>query len=702
MPHISFFPRCVFVNVGKAQTTLAYAPNKAERRELGNRNRGSAARKRRADMSRPSFRPRPIDLTKPLPIIKSSKDLRNEDDVVVNRALPAVATGVDPAEEEERHLQQALLASVFGDTKTAPADIPVPVVAPVEPPTISGAPFRRPDQYIMFDRSDHDLEDACIEYDADHKDENFVKRINTARANGPHLNLDTLERAMDAMEKAQGRSEDQEVLVAYAAVRSLLSELASSIPEAVRRELHTHWLKRRTEEKTPFLRIYQKPPDPGNNDPSVAFRPRDRDSNGGAGRRMNTYDNFRRATILRTELKTLLDILDKVVEREETKELLLGVKLLEQRAAATSDGGQRIESVNRSIFSGEQEPVACYGPPQMQVLVPCRGLRLPAEIKVVQKRLSVGPGDKMSKKNRRRLASKNAADKLRGSRELSAGGDARVSGPGFSTGVDTFGFDEHGNKFLKHMRYFAGGFMNYGVSPYDHRVFAAASERNTVRVLPREPRPVNFPGPQVRFGSLRDTNKIHRGAKIGSRSEIITSSDVCADIVGEKRMAAEAFKGSGIHRRRAGSTYRTRARVGRGGRIILDRVMFERERGVKAASYPASVEMGGVYTAGIPLDAAKEVGKVVEKGEMGRILELGGEFEEEGWGGETGDMELARKMIPALQPMMQLSSGIGVEPNVVNFWPRRKKRAKGGLGKKDEVRRGEEAFDLRKIGRAHV
>jgi len=52
-------------------------------------------------MVRPSFRPRPIDLNKPLPIVKTTKDLKHdEDNVAVARALPAMATGVDPTEEE--------------------------------------------------------------------------------------------------------------------------------------------------------------------------------------------------------------------------------------------------------------------------------------------------------------------------------------------------------------------------------------------------------------------------------------------------------------------------------------------------------------------------------------------------------------------------------------------------------------------------
>lgn len=640
-------------------------------------------------MSRPSFRPRPIDLTKPLPIIKTSKDLRNEDDVVVNRALPTIATGVDPAEEEERHLQQALMASVFGESKRPPANIPIPVTEAVDPPVIPGPSFRRPEQYIMFDKSDHDLEDACVDYDADHVDQSFVDQINKAKPNNTPLDMDVLERAMDAMEKAQGRSDSGATLIPYATVRQTLASLdiAGSHPESTRRELHNHWHKRRTERGVPFLRLYQPAPLPNNNDPSVAFRPRDKDNMAGAGRRMNTYDNFRRATILRDELKQLVKVLDCVFDRETQKAQLLGLQLLQQRVALTANGGPRMESVNRAMFSGEQEPVVVYGPPQLQVLVPCRNLRLPAEIEVVFKRLGATAAEKAAKKARRRATSRNA-DKSRTSRDQAgqaAGANQRTSAGSISSGVDTFGYDDMGNKFLKDMRFFAGGFMNYGVSPYDHRVFAAASERNTVRVNPRDPRPVLFPGPQVRFGTLRDTDRRHYGAKIGDTN--ITTDEIRADISeGRKRMPGDSFQQSNSPVRKVRRKFYTRARVGRGGRVMLDRVVFQRERGVKAASYPASVEMGGVYTAGIPLDAATKTSSTVRHGGMGDILALGAgidEEEEESSSTESSEgLALARKLIPSLKPIMRLNPGIGVQPDVVNYWPRRRHGGKSRGGKR--------------------
>jgi len=247
-------------------------------------------------MSRPSFRPRPIDLNKPLPIIKSSKDLRHEDDVLVSRTLPAMATGMDPAEEEERHLQQALLASVMGGGgaaagKAKALEIPVPVVSVV--PGYDDAPFtqfvRPPSHYIVFDKNDEELERTTVEYDADFTDERFLTDL--ATRSPPGISADTLERGMDALEKTQSRSP---TLPPYGPpIRALLAPL---IPfDAARKELHRHWVARRTERGgRSFLRLHQPPVSPGNTDRSVAFRRRDGAAGGGGrtGRgRQNTYDN---------------------------------------------------------------------------------------------------------------------------------------------------------------------------------------------------------------------------------------------------------------------------------------------------------------------------------------------------------------------------------------------------------------------------
>lgn len=614
-----------------------------------------------AGPSRPSFRPRPIDLAKPLPIIKSSKDLRHEDDVVVNRALPTIATGVDPSEEEERHLQQALLASVFGSSQKSP-DIPVPVVTTVKPP-LYNSKFTLPDHYVVFDRTDAEFLLETIEYDADYKDDTFSREAD--------IPVNNIELGMDALEKAQAHTE---TLMDYSTAAPHLIHNLPDLPDSKRKELYQHWHGRRSQHKRPFLRIFQSPPDPNNTDPSVAFRPRDREAGATIAHRMNTLDNFRRATTLRDELIMLRQLLSNVIDRENLKASLLSLRLLHQRINVAEMAGPNLDTVIRYVFPAESEPViiipsqqnqltsASSNPSASQATIPCRWLNLPEDMKIENVRLAV---NKPIKKARRRT---KMSDK-RTSRDTIGASDAADRTPtSLQHTVDTFGFDDYSNRFLKLMRCFSGGFSNYGVSPYDHRVFSAASERNTVRELPREPRAVNFPSPAVKFA--HPIRRFHSGAKVGPR--FITPDDIRQDILSTSstkiRDQASSPKPSRV--------LRVRGRVGRGGRIIFDRVSYERERGAKAASYPASVDMGGVYTAGIPLEEAKTVARQVSFGTMGDVKLLAPpEFDDNSSAAQSPMVDLAHQLVPPLKPMIEVAEGIGVGPDVVNYWPRRARRA---------------------------
>lgn len=634
-------------------------------------------------MSRPSFRPRPIDLAKPLPIIKSSKDLRNEDDVVVNRALPTIATGVDPAEEEEQHLKQALLASVLGEV-----DIPIPVCHQVEPPKMPqrGGPFKRPPAaYIVFDRSDDDIEHATIDYDADFEDEAFVTKFNKdhplpEKTKQIPFNIGLMEKAMDVLEKAQGRSENEDKnLVTYATVRASLSDAIPTFSDLCRRQVFAHWSGRRTRHPASFLRFYQKQPAAQDPNPAVAFRPRDKDANL-AGRRMNTYENFLRATALRKELDELRSILRYVVSRDRIKLELSSVNVLQSRLGILRNGGPRLDVAARRALHASRDRVVLVGDAPNQTALPARDLFLPTSY-VLQEL----PADGFGVEKIKRTVRKTGRDGKRLS-EPPAGGRAR-SALGSPVGVDAFGFEDHATRFLKHMRYFAGGFMNYGVNPYDHRVFTAASERNTVRDLPRSPAPVALPGPAVAFAELpaeRDerVKKAEEafkpptavGARKGGKTGFKGSRDPAAAAALAKALPKEGLTAPTPKRRR---TMRVRGRVGRGGRIIFDRVSYERERGVKAASYPSSVEMGGVYTAGIPFEAASRVLRSAATGGLGDVslLQPRGLADEGATTPAEGEEDVFTSLVKPLEPVSHISKGVPTASGEMDYWPHRRTRA---------------------------
>lgn len=704
--------------------------------------RGSAAARAAASpnemATRPSFRPRPIDSSRPLPILRTSKDLRHADDVVVSRALPQVGTGVEAAELEERHLQQALLASVYGENakNSKSFDIPIPVFENVATPAcpIKAAFVRPPNAYIMFDKSDEDLESSFVDYDGDHIDESFVAKYNIAHKKQPiPLDMDGLETAMDALEKLQGRTlaeeedtmeaevvgksdpkkgasaaataaaavaaaaaakkkETRETLLQFSQMRSELVATLPTCTDIGRRELHAHWVDRRLAHGSPFHRLYIKAPATNDPNPGVAFRPRGRED-GGGGRRMNTYENFKRARLLRDEFEVLRGVMESVLSRERLKAEQLALSALQTRVHCVASGGARLASISRNIVAFEREGFS-IGDGDAKIAVSCRGLGadLPLNVESELNRMPFGPEKAKTKKTKRKSVGggANRADGKVGVPSATIGdagsalGDAGQHGATDGKGlrpqaallsqanhVDSYGFDDHGNRFLKHMRYFAGGFMNYGVCPYDHRVFAAASERNTVKDHPREPKPFSFPASNMKFGrrgqaiggKLRPRQSVKQTTAPSQQpwsSPFSGSSDVCHDahVVGRKRLLGSDF-GSNVSKR-IRRPIKVRGRVGRGGRVFMDRVAFEPERGVKAASYPASVEMGGVFTAGLPLEVADRVAaEEVGYGTLGYIDDLVGSAED-------------RALIGPLQPMVKLARGHrGADGHIV-YWPSRK------------------------------
>lgn len=688
--------------------------------------------------TRPSFRPRPIDPSRPLPILRTCKDLKNADDVVVSRALPQVGTGVEAAELEERHLQQALLASVYGeDAKNSKSfDIPIPVFETVEPPACpSKSSFvRPPDVYIMFDKSDEDLENSMVDYDGDHVDEAFVTKYNIAhKKQSIPLDMDGLERGMDALEKIQGRilAEEEDALdvdltlkpdpkkgasaaaaaaAAVAAAKkkrvetkdSLLqfsqvrSELVATLPTCTdtgRREIHAYWVDRRLAHGDPFHRLYIKAPATDDPNPGVAFRPRGRED-GGGGRRMNTYENFKRARILREEFDVLRNVMQSVLSRERTKADELALSALHTRMQCVASGGPRLALLSRNICVAEKEGYS-VGDGDAKIAISCRGLGvdLPASVEAELNRMPFGP-DKKQKKLKRKgtgivanrteaklggtSATFGSAGTVLGDSSQNGATDGRGSRPQASilsqpNGVDSYGFDDHGNRFLKHMRYFAGGFMNYGVCPYDHRVFAAASERNTVKDHPCEPKPFMVPAANVKLG--RPVQSYRLGGKVRPRQTtnhdafrapssshpapyVNSKSQEDALEFGRKRHLGPKF-GANVSKRKR-RPIKVRGRVGRGGRVILDRVVFEPERGVKAASYPASVEMGGVFTAGLPLESANHVASDdIGYGILGRVNDLAVSVED-------------RALVGPLQPMVDHAQGCRDSEGRIVYWPSRK------------------------------
>jgi len=462
-------------------------------------------------MSRPSFRPRPIDLNRPLQIIRSNKDFPVQEELFSTRGLPAVVTGVDPSEQEERHLKEALLASLRKDDRRKhEIEIPIPVVHERTGPIYEHQkPYHRPKEYIQEVKKDISL--LLVLYEADEKDEAFVNQLN--EKNEYQLSLSDFEYVMDTLERIQG-SEDQ--LFSYSQMREGMKNLRE-IPESIKEEIYQHWVFRRQEKEQPLLRILRKPPPVDDPNPALAFRPRDHEIGAQKGTE-NSYENYRKAVRMRRDFEKLRMIVEQVVKRERLKREHLSCCIVYSRLALASSSVKMAAVMKRSC-TDDNNVLSIYdkrsgnsdGLNGASICIPLSGLSLPPDIR---KAISGGRlGSHRSKKSKKR----------RRPEDVSTKDEEKEEDEKNANRFDEYGFDEAGQRFIKNMRYFSGGFVSSGVNPYDYRVFEAAALRNTARCSPWSLQTVQLPDdvPFCSPVSCPSSNGIRFRGRLGRGGRII-------------------------------------------------------------------------------------------------------------------------------------------------------------------------------------
>lgn len=138
-----------------------------------------------------NFRPRPIDVFRKLDVIRSKKGLQLDDEVIVQRGVPAQPSGMDSDEEEEAHISAAVTSG-----SRAAVDIPTPTCAVVPTYALEKyVRFERPQSYV---RARTAFEDTEVEYDMDGKDDDFLQKN---FPNDKGLNDVKYELIMDRLEK---------------------------------------------------------------------------------------------------------------------------------------------------------------------------------------------------------------------------------------------------------------------------------------------------------------------------------------------------------------------------------------------------------------------------------------------------------------------------------------------------------------------
>ncbi|XP_006877650.1 PREDICTED: enhancer of polycomb homolog 1-like isoform X2 [Chrysochloris asiatica] len=266
-------------------------------------------------MSKLSFRARALDASKPLPVFRCEDLPDLHEYASINRAVPQMPTGMEKEEESEHHLQRAISAQQVYGEKRDNMVIPVPEaesnIAYYE--SIYPGEFKMPKQLIHIQPFSLDAEQP--DYDLDSEDEVFVNKLKKKMDICPLQ----FEEMIDRLEKGSGQQP-----VSLQEAKLLLKE-----DDELIREVYEYWIKKRKNCRGPSLipLVKQEKRDGSStNDPYVAFRRRTEKMQTRKNRK-NDEASYEKMLKLRRDLSRAVTILEMIKRREKSKRELLHLTL---------------------------------------------------------------------------------------------------------------------------------------------------------------------------------------------------------------------------------------------------------------------------------------------------------------------------------------------------------------------------------------
>ncbi|XP_006775256.1 PREDICTED: enhancer of polycomb homolog 1 isoform X2 [Myotis davidii] len=266
-------------------------------------------------MSKLSFRARALDASKPLPVFRCEDLPDLHEYASINRAVPQMPTGMEKEEESEHHLQRAISAQQVYGEKRDNMVIPVPEaesnIAYYE--SIYPGEFKMPKQLIHIQPFSLDAEQP--DYDLDSEDEVFVNKLKKKMDICPLQ----FEEMIDRLEKGSGQQP-----VSLQEAKLLLKE-----DDELIKEVYEYWIKKRKNCRGPSLipSVKQEKRDGSStNDPYVAFRRRTEKMQTRKNRK-NDEASYEKMLKLRRDLSRAVTILEMIKRREKSKRELLHLTL---------------------------------------------------------------------------------------------------------------------------------------------------------------------------------------------------------------------------------------------------------------------------------------------------------------------------------------------------------------------------------------
>ncbi|KAK6944367.1 Enhancer of polycomb-like, N-terminal [Dillenia turbinata] len=271
-------------------------------------------------MSRLSFRPRPLDIHKKLPIVKSVKDF--EDDDIPTSTTRSSQVYHRPPQEPENEVQHL-------PSKKVASEIPTPQFNVVDTYERDySRTFNQPTSYLRARGAWSEMGEF-VEYDLDNEDEDWLEDFNKERR---VLTPEKFESIIFKLEVLDHKARERAGVITHtlglpipvlllldAAIEALQNQ---SIRYGVFQAIFNYWKEKRERWQKPVLRRLQPPPPVNDTNPYNVFRPREkahRLHTRRMQRRENNVQSFEKLRQVRRNLDQAKTILEALIKREEKK-----------------------------------------------------------------------------------------------------------------------------------------------------------------------------------------------------------------------------------------------------------------------------------------------------------------------------------------------------------------------------------------------
>uniref|UniRef100_A0A0D9X6W6 Enhancer of polycomb-like protein n=1 Tax=Leersia perrieri TaxID=77586 RepID=A0A0D9X6W6_9ORYZ len=272
-------------------------------------------------MSRLSFRPRPLDIHKKLPIVKSARELEDDEPTLALRAAAPLLrhSQPEPAPDGEAHPTSS---------KKNVQEIPTPQYDDVDTYERDYTrTFAQPPSYIRA-RARAEIGEF-VEYDLDNEDEDWLEDYNNERKN---LNPEKLEVLLFKLETLDHKARERAGIITPTFIGPIpvILQLDSamealqylSVNYAVVQAVYSYWRSKRERWQKPILRRLQPPPPVNDTNPYNVFRPREkayRLHTRRMQRRENSFQSFDKLRVVRRNLEQAKALMGALIKREERK-----------------------------------------------------------------------------------------------------------------------------------------------------------------------------------------------------------------------------------------------------------------------------------------------------------------------------------------------------------------------------------------------